>query len=230
MEDSGRQMEYSRPRRAMDDAENSMGMMNQVVIGLLTAAEQQGQGQGGGSSQQMRQLAQDQSRLNAQTDEMRQRLQSGGLSEAERRQLAQLKAMQQQIREQLEKFQRQVEDQRKILGDLDRIGEDMEKVAEDLEGGRLEGATRELQQKILSRLLDAERSMRERDFAKHRESREGRELYGEQGGSRLAEGLEEQQKQLRRWLAPEKAPPDYQDEVRRYFRRIQGELEGEGER
>ena len=117
----------------------------------------------------------------------------------------------------------------KILGDLDRIGEDMEKVAEELQEGRLQADTRELQDRILSRMLDAQRSIRERDFAKRRESREGEDLFGEQEGSSIAEGRRDRQRELRRWLAPDQAPLEYQDEVRRYFRRIEDELEGKGD-
>ncbi len=229
LETTVRQMEYSRPRRAHLEAETSMGMMNQIVIGLLTAAEQQGQGGGGeSSSQQMQQMVGDQSRLNAMTEELRRKMQQG-LSEAERRQLAEMRAMQEQLRRELAQFKQNLEDERKILGDLDRIGEDMEKVAEELQEGRLQADTRELQDRILSRMLDAQRSIRERDFAKRRESREGEDLFGEQEGSSIAEGRRDRQRELRRWLAPDQAPLEYQDEVRRYFRRIEDELEGKGD-
>jgi len=225
METTVRQMEYSRPKRARVDAETSMGMMNRVVIGLLTTAQQQGQGSGGGSaSQQMQQMVDGQSRLNAMTEELRRRARAG-LSGEERRQLAQLKAMQEQIRRQLEEFRRTLQDERKVLGDLGKLEQDMQREERLLEKGRLEGEARDLQDHILSRLLDAERSVRERDFARRRESKTGKELFGRQSGELGPGDASASEQQLRRWRAPDRAPREYQDEVRRYFRRIQEELQ-----
>lgn len=227
METTVRRMEAARPKRARTEAETSMGMMNQVVIGLLTTAQQQGEGSGGGSaSQQMQQMVEQQSRLNSMTEELQRRSQAG-LSGEERRQLAQLKAMQEQIRRQLEEFRRSLEDQRKVLGDLQRLGEDMRREEEMLDDGRITPETRRLQDRILSRLLDAEKSVRERDYARRRESKTGRRLFGGQEGRVGAADELSADQQIRRWRAPGRAPREYQDEVRRYFRRIQGEL-GEG--
>ncbi|HKI83993.1 MAG TPA: DUF4175 family protein [Candidatus Krumholzibacteria bacterium] len=230
METSTHQLEYSRPRRAHEEAETSMGMMNKIVIGLLTAAEQQGQGSGSGSSasQQMKQMAGDQSRLNSMTKDLQERMRQG-LSPEERGRLAQLHAMQEQIKRQLDELRKSLDDKRRVLGDLDQLSDEMQHSARDLQSGRLDSNTRERQDRILSRLLDAERSVRERDFAKRRESKSAEQLYQQQEGTQLSEGREDRKRELRRWLAPDAAPREYQDEVRRYFRRIQDELSTKGE-
>ncbi len=227
MQSSTHQLEYSRPRRAREEAETSMGMMNKIVIGLLTSAEQQGQGSGSGASasQQMKEMAGEQSRLNAMTKDLQQRMQQG-LSAQERGQLARMRAMQEKIRRQLDELHKSLDDERRVLGDLGKLSQDMEHSAKNLQSGRLDPETRQLQDRILSRLLDAERSVRERDFAKRRESKESEHLYQNQEGSQLSEGREDRKRELRRWLAPDAAPREYQDEVRRYFRRIQDELQG----
>jgi hypothetical protein len=172
----------------------------------------------------MQQMTQDQQRLNGMTRDLKQRMQHG-MSEQERRQLAEMKGRQQAIREQLEQLREQFDDERRILGDLEDLAEQMERVEDDLGAGELDEDTQRQQEKILSRLLDAQRSVRERDFAKRRESRGTEELFREQLGSDLSDGLAEQERALRRWLAPEKAPHVYQEDVRRYFRKIQGELD-----
>jgi len=231
METSTHQLEYSRPRRAHQEAETSMGMMNKIVIGLLTEAEQQGKGSGGGSSesQQMKQMAGNQSRLNSMTKDLQERMGQGGLSPEEISRLAQLRAMQEQIRRQLDELRKSLDDKRRVLGDLDQLSDEMQRSAQDLKSGRLDANTRQRQDRILSRLLDAERSVRERDFAKRRESKSAERLYQQQEGTQLSEGREDRKRELRRWLAPDAAPREYQDEVRRYFRRIQDELSAKEE-
>lgn len=218
------ELELSRLRQAQDDATASMGMMNRIVMNLLTVAQSAGGGGGGSTSQQMEQLSMEQSRLNGMTQELRQKMQ-GGLSEQERRELAALRGRQEMLRKQLEQVHGQVKDERRVLGDLKEIGRQMEEVSGDLDAGRLSDETQRKQERILSRLLDAQRSIRERDFAKRRESRSAGELYTEQAGELLSSNREDQQAQIRRWLAPERAPHAYQEDVRRYFRQIQGKLD-----
>jgi hypothetical protein len=230
LERSVEELQLTRSRRSRDTATSAMGQMNRVVMSLLTAAQGAG-GKGSGAmaspfspSQQMEQLSQDQSRLNRMTDELRQRME-GGLSPEERQQLAELRAQQEAIRQQLKDVRRQIEDERRVLGDLGDLGKEMEEVVQDLDAGRLTDDTRRQQEHILSRLLDAQKSIRERDFAKRRESRSGEQLFGLQEGTPLAGGTPDAEQQVRRWLAPEKAPHAYQDDVRQYFRQIQNKLE-----
>jgi hypothetical protein len=230
LERSVDELQLSRARRSHETATTTMGRMNKVVMSLLTAAQGAG-GKGAGGmpspfmpSQQMQQMSEDQSRLNRMTEELRQKME-GGLTPEERRQLAELRARQEALRQQLNEVRQQIEDERRVLGDLGELAQEMEEVVEDLDSGRLTAETRRRQEKILSRLLDAQRSIRERDFAKRRESRQGEDLFLPQDGTPLAAGTPDAEQQLRRWLAPERAPHAYQDDVRQYFRLIQEMLE-----
>ena len=223
------ELQLQRSRRARSSATQAMGQMNHVVMNLLSTAMNAGQGGGGGGSpqslsQQMQGMSQDQSRLNAMTEQLRKQMQDG-MSESERQQMAQLRAQQQGLQQRLDEIRRQIEDERRVLGDLDELKAEMEEVVEGFDTGRLDADLRRQQEKILSRMLDAQRSMRERDFAKRRESREGDRLFADQEGTELSTGDPADLFRLRRWLAPEKAPHAYQDDVRRYFRRIQDALD-----
>jgi hypothetical protein len=229
LEQSVGELQLQRSRRARASGTQAMGQMNRVVMNLLTTA--MGGGQGGGSggasqslSQQMQEMSQDQSRLNGMTEQLRKQMQDG-MSESEREQLAKLRGQQQALQQKLDEIRKQIEDERRVLGDLDELSDDMEEVVEGFETGRLDSDLRRQQEKILSRMLDAQRSMRERDFAKRRESREGERLFADQEGTDSSAGDPADLFRLRRWLAPEKAPHAYQDDVRRYFRRIQDALD-----
>lgn len=234
LEDGVEELRLSRARRSRDTAIEGMGAMNRIVINLLTAARN-AQGMGGGSgqpntSQQMRQMAEEQSRLNGMTQQLRERMQQG-LTPQERQQLSEMHARQQALRQQLESLREEIEDERRILGDLEDLGRSMEEVEDDLGAGRITEDTERQQDRILSRLLDAERSVRERDFAKRREARGAEELFRPQVGAQLPTDEDGEEGRLRRWMAPEVAPRDYRDEVRLYFRSLQDRLQsGTGER
>lgn len=222
------ELQLGRARSSQQVSTEVMGNMNQIVISLLTAARNSQGGSGSGAmpsaSQQMRELAQEQSRLNGMTQELRRRGEQG-FSAEERRQLAELQGRQQAIRERLQKIREQIDDERRVLGDLDDLGEQMERVEDSLETGELSENTERQQDKILSRLLDAERSIRERDFAKRRESRGAEDVFTRQDGETGLPGDEERENAVRRFVAPELAPEVYREDVRRYFRSIQRELE-----
>jgi hypothetical protein len=221
------ELKLARTRRARDLANEAMARMNRTVISLLTAA-QNAQGQGGGGSQptpsqQMQQMSEEQSRLNGMTQELRRKMKQG-FSEEEKRQLAELHQRQQALRQQLDSMRKQLDDERRVLGDLDDLGKSMEEVAEDLGAGRLTDQTQRQQDKILSRLLDAQRSVRERDFAKRREARGAEELFRPQLGVELPNSTQDENGRLRRWRAPDVAPHAYREDVRRYFRSLDEKL------
>jgi len=206
----------------------SLAEMNRIVIGLLTQAQMTGGGSGGGSgnpmpqmSQQLREMAREQAGLNALADQLRRQQ---GLSEQLRSQMQRLQQGQQGLsgraRELAEQEQRlEAEEGPRILGDMRALGQEMERVADDLGGGLVTDETMRRQEHILSRLLDAQNSARERDFAKRRESRTAEQVYAEQGGLDGATPLDDEAA-ARRQQTVEKAPPAYRDLVRRYFRDV----------
>jgi hypothetical protein len=104
----------------------------------------------------------------------------------------------------------------RLLGDLSQLGRDMETVGEDIEGGLISEDTLRRQERILSRMLDARNSVRERDYSNRRESRTAGRLYGDQAG-REGSGDDEDRPGRRRFQPLEKAPLEYRDLVRRYF-------------
>jgi hypothetical protein len=64
----------------------------------------------------------------------------------------------------------------KLMGDLDKISKDMEEVIKEMRQNNVDQNTIQKQERILSRLLDAQRSMRERDFEKKRKSESGKDF------------------------------------------------------
>jgi hypothetical protein len=109
--------------------------------------------------------------LNRRVSEM---LNRGSLSLEEQAALSRMAAEQEAVRKALENLLNSGGDQ-KVAGRLDRLIDEMESVIRDLEGNRASEATVRRQQRILSRLLDAQNSLRTRDVSRQRKAAAGQD-------------------------------------------------------
>jgi len=137
-------------QEAMDRLQSLAGQqegLNQQSMGMMPGGQQDGGSQGEGGS----------------------RIKEG-VGEA----LGRMAAEQEAIRRGLEETMGKIgENGGGTLGNLGGVAEDMKKVEQDLRSGRLAQDTVDRQHRILSRLLDAPRSVEKRDYSRHRVSRPG---------------------------------------------------------
>lgn len=82
-------------------------------------------------------------------------------------------ARQEMIRQGLQDLQQEAQQGTQMMGDLGKIAKEMEDVARELRGRRTDPRIVERQERILSRLLTAQRSLRKQDEDEKRESRPG---------------------------------------------------------
>jgi uncharacterized membrane protein YccC len=218
---------------ARRESRDSIGKINRIVIELLTAAQQTGQGRGGGGamstpSGQLQQMAQEQAGLNAFAQELQRQMQKQGPSQEARARMQRLQSEQGGLAGRLEELargERTAPPGERVLGDLDQLARDMERVADDLGAGRVDDETLARQERILGRLLDAHNSVRKRDFTRRRESRAAGAPFARQqgeGGAPSADGTAAPFQRRQESVA--KAPADYRDLVRRYFRALENLL------
>ncbi len=99
--------------------------------------------------------------------------QGSRLSEGSGQALQRMAAEQEAIRRGLEDAMQKLGQSGGTLGNLGDVSEEMKKVEQDLRGGKLDQETVNRQQRILSRLLDAPRSVEKRDYSRKRQSRPG---------------------------------------------------------
>jgi hypothetical protein len=110
-----------------------------------------------------------------------------------------------------------------MLGDLRKIAEEMREVQTDLAQGEISPETIEKQQRILSRLLDSQRSMQERDFEKRRMSETGSSVV-KKSPVPIDFSTQEGKSRLRRDLLralEEGYARDYQELIRKYFEALE---------
>lgn len=158
--------------------------INQAVLQLrqIESSMCQKPGQGapqpqGSLSQQMGRMGQQQGQLNRETESVAQRLtRQLRMTTGDREQLEQLAQRQSALREQLERIQQEDARKDKLLGKLDAAHQEMKEVEEALRRGQSLGDVEQKQQRILSRMLDAARSVNRRDYDPQRESRPGEDV------------------------------------------------------
>ncbi|MEP7146642.1 MAG: DUF4175 family protein [bacterium] len=100
------------------------------------------------------------------------------LSDGEKQEMQRLSLEQEQIKKSLDQLNEELKKEQertgdKVLGDMDQVKKEMEEVIKELEQNRVDDKLIEKQNRILSRMLDAQLSQREKDFEPKRESKPG---------------------------------------------------------
>lgn len=201
-------------RSAMNGLNHAASLLKGAMDKMMSG------GQGGGMMslmQQLQQLSGDQMSLNQLTDQMN----KGGLSMQEQGQMQRLAQQQELIRKSLEQLNREAKEagqSKSLAGSLDKALSEMQEVVKELKGEKLNNELVKQQERILSRMLDAQRSLNERDFEKNRESKSGAE-FERQSPEQL--NLQEKSKnKLREELLKaikEGYKKDYEELIKRYF-------------
>jgi hypothetical protein len=205
------------------EARDALGSVNSLVVTLLTSNQTNSPSAGGSALQQLMQqlqaLSEQQSSLNDMTQELQRQTEELGMGQQVSRQLAEMKAGQERLLEDARRLAQEFGDRREILGRLDDTVDEMEKTVAEMERSGASQGTVDRQKRILSRLLDSQRSLRRRDYTRERLSRVGEE-YGRGRPGALSEDVTRATQELREDLlrAMESAyPSEYRDLIRAYF-------------
>jgi len=199
----------------------ALGGLNQTILSLRGAMSQlSASGSGTGFEQymqQMQQMANAQGGINSESLNMMPGMKPGGSRSSQG--MRNLAARQEQIRRSLEKMMKEMAGKNDGTGRLDGIINEMDEVIRDLNNRRLSRKTIQRQQRILSRMLDSQKSMREREKSKKRKSKSGIDI-ARSGPSGLPQNRGERGELLNRELINalrEGYSMDYQDLIRKYY-------------
>lgn len=210
---------------------DAMKSLNEAATLMKGSMESmmQGNGQGGMMSlmQQLQQLSGQQMSLNNLT-QMMQQMQQGGLSPQQQAELHRLGQQQEVIRKSIEELNKEAREQGKSKGlasNLEEIVKQMQEVVKDMNTERLDDNLIQKQERILSRMLDAQRSINERDFEKNRESFTGQNLVRESPADldfSSEKGKDKIKDELNK-AVKEGFSKDYENLIRKYFEALQKE-------
>ncbi len=205
----------------------AMKSLNEAAMLMQNSLQQmmQGGGQGNGMMslmQQLQQLSQQQMSLNQLTQQLKQ----GQLSMQQLAEMQRLAQQQMQIQKSLSELNKEAKQSgqsKKIASNLEKIVDEMKEVISGLNTKKLNDDLIKKQNKILSKLLDAQRSINERDFEKNRESRIGKTFNIESPdeinltNKKIEESLREELIKA----VKEGYSKDYQKLIRKYFEELE---------
>jgi hypothetical protein len=168
-------MQNNNSSMAMAGQTGAMKYLNEAASMMKGNMEQMmnGGGQGGGMPsmmQQMQQMSQQQMGLNQLTQQLKQ---GGKLTPQQQAGMQRLSQQQEMIRKSLEELNKESKergDSKTLTSNLEKILEEMREVITNMNTDKIDDDLIQSQNKILSKLLDAQRSINERDFEKNRES------------------------------------------------------------
>lgn len=169
---------------------------------------------------QMEKLAQGQAIINEKTFGFENLLEK--LSLDQQKALQRLAAEQEGVRKSVEQLAKEFGDRKQILGSLEDLEKHIREVVKDMESQNVSERTIRLQERILSRLLDAEKSLARRDFSKKRKAEVGKDIYSPTSDKLpwdLAEGDRLIKENLQKILK-ESYPKEYEKLILEYFRRL----------
>lgn len=109
--------------------------------------------------------------------------------------LQQLAAEQGALSQMMNQLEQQAQQMKELTGRLNGIGDQMSESEKQLRDKTITDRTQRLQQRILTRLLDAQRSLQRQDYTQKRESKTGSELGGRVNVNFDASSIENQLRQ-----------------------------------
>ncbi|MFC1726124.1 DUF4175 family protein, partial [candidate division KSB1 bacterium] len=171
-----RALEERNPQQSSQQQSQSLGALNKAVIEINNALNSLKQaGSGGGLEEYLKRLAemaQKQEGINRATIQI-----PGGDKEgnAYREQSQRIARDQEALRKTLEQLQNELGSRSQILGDLKKIADEMKEVSSEMGDARIDNRTLQKQERILSRLLDAQRSLHRSDYSRKRLAEQSKE-------------------------------------------------------
>ncbi|MFC1729329.1 DUF4175 family protein [candidate division KSB1 bacterium] len=203
--------------------QNSMKTLNEATLMLREAmnnAQQSGSGTGFSEfMQRMEQLSGQQQGVNQGTLDA---LQGDSRSMEQQSMMERLARQQEMIRRSLEELRQEMQGKGSVEDRLGQMGGDMQEVEKQMHDQNVTDRTLELQRRILSRMLDAQRSVHRRDFSQKRYS-ETALFYEPVDPGALPENLGESGLILKESLIralKEGYSKDFEDLIRKYFENL----------
>jgi len=214
------------PSRSTRNQTEAMAALNQSVQMLLNSLDQASQCQSSGTGmqslmQKLSEMAQQQQQCNQGSQMMPMPMPGQMMSLAQQQAMQRLADQQEQIRKSLQELTDEYGNPDNVLGRLDQIEQDMKKVVEQLRGNNFDRNTAERQERILSRLLDAEKSVHQRDYSRQRQARTTDDII-RRGPSMLDFGASQDERlaeDIKKALA-EKYPRRYENQIKEYFKAL----------
>lgn len=230
MSDAMDQMEQRNPAESSRRQREAMGSMNRAAMMMQGALDgmtgSDGQMGMAGLMGRLGQMAGQQQGINQGTQQAAGQTGETGMTSEQMAAYGRLAGQQGAVRKSLQDLAREAKESgelSKILGDLERIAGEMQEVQTNLSQGNVNPETMQKQDRILSRLLESQKSMRERDYEKRRTAESGTTTR-RAGPAEIDLGSQEGKNALREELFQVREgryARDYEELIRKYFEQLE---------
>ena len=230
LQQSGREMAQGGRERGMKSGRGASASLNEAVKALReteqSMCQQPGAGTGGKTAtQRLGEVGKQQAQLNKRSREIARKMsQQMAMTQGDAAEMRRLADEQRRIREQLDEVRRDEEAQKSLLGRLDQAQKQMDEVEEAIREGEVGDDLEQKQTQILSRLLDAQRSIHRRDFDPEREAHRGEDV-ARSSPAALPKDLFRENDRLRQDLLKadaDRVPSQYRTLIEAYLRALNG--------
>lgn len=233
MKNATRSFTSGQRNMALRDSRESTGDLNETIVQLMQAQQSMcnmpSPSGSAESMQKMQSLSQQQQNLNGQSQSMQSQGSSPRMTAGQKEAMERLAAQQEMIKKGLDEVAGELKGRRDVLGRMDQLSKEMAEVAEQLRKSGVDQKLTERQQKILSRLLDAQRSIRKRDDDNQREARTAEQLFRPGSPPPLNPNLLNGADRLRSDILKgqnDNYPSQYRGLVEQYFRALSDKKNG----
>ena len=216
--------------QAASSMQNMLSMMQQQSSGSCPNPGGMGEGQSGNQQgsygERLQQLAMQQQAINQSLQQQIGQSQ-GRFSPEQQAEYGRISDEQGNAKKSLEELSNEQKSnpmgQKKTLGDLDKIVKEMQETISDINSNNITPETMKRQERILSRLLDASKSLNERDFETTREARSGKDVIRKSPSALDLRTQEGKTRAFQDYLRSiqQGYTKDYEMLIRQYFELIQ---------
>jgi hypothetical protein len=230
MKDALQSLESRDSGKSVRNQGKAMSGLNEAAAQIRESMQNMSGASSGIGFQEMMQrllgLSNQQQGINQRTSQLGQ---NPRMSLEEQAAMSRLAAEQEAVRKSLEQLSKEIGNRSEILGDLKQVTKDMEGVVKDLQRQNVNRNTINRQKRILSRLLDAQRSVHRRDFSKKRKAETGKKYQARSPGE-LPLNLAAEKDRLKNDLLKalkEGYTKDYKELIKKYFEALAKEQQEE---
>lgn len=169
-----------------------------------------------GMAQKLQNMAEQQQRLNAACQNLGE---GGSLTEEQMAQMERLAGEQFALQKSLKELEQEYKQTSEVLGDLGEIGKEMKEVGENLQQKNYNDKVLQKQNRILTRLLDANKSLNTQDFNNERKAEIADEIL-RKSPSNLSEKMLDKNQNSKSGLKYEEEfyPKEYEEMIKSYFK------------
>ncbi|MCF7911218.1 MAG: DUF4175 domain-containing protein [Candidatus Cloacimonetes bacterium] len=201
--------------------------INMMIYDLMQSSQNMQQGGGGGGMQslmqQLQQMSEQQMMMNMMTQQIYQQMMQGGKpSQQMLQEMRRLAEEEERLAENLKRSLQNNPEAQKQTSSINKMIEDLEGISRNLKRGKIDQDLIDTQERILSRLLDAQKSIHKRDFSKKRKAETSDFLDWD-----TPEEIQLKFDKLRQKALLEENyqnyPQEYQELIREYLKRLNSE-------